>query len=162
MNTDAVLREHLLELLHGGNAHMNFDEAIADYPQDRINEKFPHGQYSAWALLDHVRLAQDDIIEFIQDEGYREKRWPEDYWPDFGKVATQEDWWETVRGFKDGNRVLFALAEDTETDLFWRIPWGTGQTIAREIMLASDHNAYHIGELAIMRQVMGTWGGDHI
>lgn len=161
MNTDNVLREHLLELLHGGNAHMSYDEAIADYPQDRINEKFPNGQYSAWALLEHVRLAQEDIIAFIQDEDYREKSWPEDYWPDYDKVATEEDWWETVRGFKNGNRALIALVEREATSLLARIPWGNGQTIAREIMLVSDHNAYHIGELAIMRQVMGTWGKGH-
>ncbi len=161
MDTDKVLRDHLLELLRGGSAHLTYDEAIADYPLDRINEKFPQGEYSAWALLEHIRLAQDDIIEFIQDEGYKEKRWPEDYWPDFGKQATDADWWGTISGFNDGIRALVALVEDEETNLFARIPWGDGQTIAREIMLVADHNAYHVGELAIMRQVMGTWGKDH-
>ncbi len=161
MDTDLMLREHLLELLHGGGAHMSYDEAIADYPEDRINETFPHGQYSAWALLEHVRLAQDDIIEFIQDENYKEKRWPEEYWPDFDKQATQSDWQETVSAFKEGNRTLIALVENDGTNLFAPIPWGSGQTIAREIMLVSDHNAYHIGEFAIMRQVMGTWGKSH-
>lgn len=161
MDTDKLLREHLLELLRGGSAHMTFDEAIADYPLDRINEKFPHGEYSAWALLEHIRLAQDDIIEFIQEKDYREKRWPEDYWPDFDKVATEEDWWGTIGGFKDGIGTLVVLVEDDETDLFARIPWGDGQTVAREIMVVADHNAYHIGELGIMRQAMGTWGEDH-
>jgi uncharacterized damage-inducible protein DinB len=161
MDTDSVLREHLLELLHGGNAHMSYDEAIAEYPQDRINEKFPNGLYSAWALLEHIRLAQDDIIEFIQDADYQERNWPEDYWPDFNREATEADWQETVTSFKDGNRALIAMVENKDTDLYARIPWGTGQTIAREIMLVADHNAYHIGELAIMRQTMGTWGKDH-
>ncbi|MGA7671442.1 MAG: DinB family protein [Nitrolancea sp.] len=161
MNTDTVLREHLLELLHGGDAHMSYEEAIAEYPLDRINEKFPHGQYSSWALLEHVRLSQDDLIQFIGDEDYQEGRWPEDYWPEFDKQATEEDWWETIRGFRDGNRALIALVENDETDLFARIPWGNGKTIVREIMVVADHNAYHIGELAIMREVMGTWSAGH-
>ncbi len=161
MDTDRVLRGHLLELLHGRGAHIRYDEVIAEYPQDRINEKFPNGPYSAWALLEHIRLAQDDIIEFIQDADYKEKRWPQDYWPDFDKEATQQDWLDTIRGFEDGNRALIKLVENEDTDLFARIPWGDGQTIAREIMLVADHNAYHIGELAIMRQVMGTWGSSH-
>ncbi len=161
METDKLLREHLLELLHGGSAHTTYDEAIADFPLDRINEKFPNGRYSAWALLEHIRLAQDDIIEFIQDEDYQEKRWPDDYWPDFEKEASEEDWWATIKGFKDGIHALDALVEDESTDLFARIPWGNGQTTAREIMLVADHNAYHIGEFAIMRQTMRTWGKDH-
>ena len=161
MNTDTVLREHLLELLHGGDAHMSFDEAVAEFPLNRINDKFPHGQYSFWALLEHILLSQDDIIRFIEDEDYKEGRWPEDYWPEYDKQATEEDWWVTVQGFRDGNQTLIALVENDETDLFARIPWGNGQTIAREIMVVADHNAYHIGELAIMRQVMGTWRPGH-
>ncbi|HEU5343273.1 MAG TPA: DinB family protein [Ktedonobacterales bacterium] len=161
METDRLLRDQLADLLAHGNAHMSFTEAVADYPMDRINALFPHGGYSAWHLLEHLRLTQWDILDFIRNPDYQERAWPQDYWPAPDQQATPDDWRRTIQSFLADQQALLAIIQDPETDLWAPIPQGTGQTIAREIMVVADHNAYHIGEFAIMRQVMETWGLRH-
>ena len=155
------LREQLAELLEHGNAHMSFEDAVAEYPMAPINTLFPNGSYSAWHLLEHLRLAQWDILDFIRNPHYRELAWPEDYWPSRDQQATPDDWQRTISDFLADRQALRAMIMDRQTDLWAPIPHGTGQTFAREIMVVADHNAYHIGEFAIMRQVMGTWGASH-
>jgi hypothetical protein len=159
--TDTLLREQLVQLLRGGNAHMTFDQMIADFPSEHMNTVFPNGTYTPWHLLEHLRLAQEDILEFIRNPDYQERAWPEDYWPAPSTQASEADWQQTIAAFQRDMGALEDLVMDPKTDLSWRIPWGTGQTILREILLVADHNAYHIGEFAIMRQVMGTWGPGH-
>ena len=155
--SDTVLRELVLQRLRGRGAHMPYEEAIKDFPPDRINDKFPNGSYSSWALLEHLRIAQWDILDYIRNPDYLHMQWPKDYWPDESKSATPEEWDATVRAFLSDRAELEAMVEDTKTDLYAEIPWGNGHTILREMLIVSDHNAYHIGEFAIMRQVMGTW-----
>lgn len=159
--TDHLLREQLAALLQHSHAHMSFEDAVADYPMDHINTLFPNGSYSAWHLLEHLRLTQWDILDFIRNPHYEERSWPRDYWPPCDQRATPDDWQQTIRDFLSDQEALRAIIMEPETDLWAPIPWGTGQTVAREIMVVSDHNAYHIGEFAIMRQVMGTWGKSH-
>jgi DinB superfamily len=161
MDTDSTVREELVFLLTGGNAHMSYAEAIQDYPMDRTNDVFPNGTYTAWHLLEHLRLTQWDILDFIRNPNYQEGQWPQDYWPAQDARATPEDWQRTIASFQADMRALRDLVLDPRTDLYTRIPHGTGQNILREIQVVSDHNAYHIGEFAIMRQVMGTWGPGH-
>lgn len=161
LSADSVVREHLLELLRGGNAHMTFEEAIEEYPQASINTRFPNGTYTPWHLLEHLRRTQWDILDFIRNPNYREGTWPDDYWPAQDQQATEDDWKGTIAAFHADMQALQAIVQDPQTDLYARIPHGTGQTIFREILLVADHNAYHIGEFAIMRQVMGTWGKNH-
>jgi len=158
---DASVREHLLWLLDGGNAHMTFEEAVAGYPMASANATFPNGEYSAWHLLEHLRLTQWDILDFIRNPAYREREWPKNYWPPRDARATEEDWRRTIASFQQDRGALRDIVTDPRTDLHARIPHGDGQTILREILLVADHNAYHIGEFAIMRQVMGTWGEGH-
>ncbi|MGZ3680905.1 MAG: DinB family protein [Ktedonobacterales bacterium] len=160
-STDLLLREQLAQLLDHGNAHMTFEEAVAEYPMSHINTLFPNGTYSAWHLLEHLRLSQWDILDFIRNPHYRERAWPEDCWPPRDQQATPDDWQRTIHDFLADQQALRAIIMDPQTDLWAPIPQGTGQTIAREIMVVADHNAYHIGEFAIMRQVMGTWGASH-
>jgi hypothetical protein len=157
---EAILTQQLLERLKGRGAHMPFEEATKDFPMDRINEPFPNGTYSSWALIEHLRIAQWDILDFIRNPGYQYMEWPKDYWPEPEKQATPEEWQETVGRFHADRAALEELAQDPETDLYARIPWGEGQTALREFLIVADHNAYHIGEFAIMRQVMGTWNQD--
>jgi hypothetical protein len=159
--TDTLLREQLLQLLNGGNAHMTLDEAVADYPVESMNTLVPNGDYSSWSLLEHLRLSQWDILDFIRNPEYREREWPKEYWPPQSAQASQADWNETLASFQRDMQALQAIAMDPQVDLHARIPWGTGQTVLREILLVADHNAYHIGEFAIMRQVMCTWGSKH-
>lgn len=161
MESDRLLREHLAELLAHGHAHMSFAEAVAEYPMERINALFPHGSYSAWHLLEHLRLTQWDILDFIRNPRYQEPTWPQDYWPASDHQATPDDWQKTIQSFLADQQALLAITQDPNTDLWAPIPQGTGQTIVREIMVVVDHNAYHIGEFAIMRQAMETWGSGH-
>lgn len=161
MESEKITRQRLLELLKGGNAHMTFDEAVKDFPESEMNTKFPNGTYSSWGLLEHIRRTQWDILDFIRNPEYKEKEWPDDYWPEKGKKATRKDWDETIRKFKADSKKLEEIIKNRKTDLYSKIPHGTGQNILREILLVADHNAYHIGELGIMRQVMGTWGKGH-
>ncbi len=161
MNKDKILREQLLSLLKGGNAHMTFDQAVEDFPLNKVNDIFPNGTYTPWHLIEHIRRTQNDILEFVVSPEYKDKHWPEDYWPKDSEKASQKEWDETIRLFHKDQKELEKIILDEKTDLFKKIPWGDGQTILREIQLAADHNAYHIGEFAIMRQVMGTWGKNH-
>ena len=161
MPSHQQLREQLAELLEHSHAHMSFEEAVAEYPMERINALFPNGNYSAWHLLEHLRLSQWDILDFIRNPHYQELAWPEDYWPARDQQATPADWQRTIRDFLADQQSLRAIIMDPQTDLWAPIPQGAGQTIAREIMVVADHNAYHIGEFAIMRQIMGTWGTGH-
>jgi len=154
---DKVLREHLGNLLKGGNAHMTLEEAVENYSVSKINDIFPNGEYSSWHLLEHIRRTQADILNFIINPKYEYLDWSKDYWPPRNKKATEKDWKETITKFQKDAQALEKIIANPKTDLYVKIPWGEGQTILREILLVVDHNAYHIGEFAIMRQTMKTW-----
>jgi hypothetical protein len=155
---DKVLREELLHLLRGGNAHLSFDDAVADFPMDAINRRPPNVPYTPWHLLEHLRLAQWDILDFVRNPNYQEMQWPDDYWPAPDAEADAAAWDKTLATFRADLKAVEDLVNDPQTDFSATIAHGDGQTILREILLVADHNAYHIGEFAILRQVMGTWG----
>lgn len=157
MNEDKVVRNQLLALLHGGNAHMDFERAISDFPVDKINENPPNVPYSPWHLLEHMRIAQWDILEFIRDPNHQSPEWPRGYWPSPGTVADRSGWETTLDSFRADLADLIAMVEDPEVDLYSDLPHAEGYTIMREVLLVADHNAYHIGEFGILREVMGTW-----
>ncbi len=157
MTSESAIRDRLLELLRGGHAHMSFDDAVANFPTESMNALIPQGSYSPWHLLEHLRLAQQDILEFLTTPEYRDRAWPEDYWPSRDATATPARWQETIDGFHRDMATLQSMVQDPTLDLDAPIPHGTGQTPLREFLLVADHNAYHIGEFAILRQVMGTW-----
>jgi hypothetical protein len=159
MRTDKVMREQLLALLRGGNAHMGFDQAVADFPLAHINTKPPNVPYTPWHLLEHIRLAQRDILEFIRNPDYVSPSWPEGYWPAPNEQADETRWQQTISQFRADLKALEALVLDPNTDFFSDIPHAPGYTIFREVLLVADHNAYHIGEFAILRQVMDIWPG---
>ena len=161
MKRDDVLRENLLALLTGEMSRMSFEDVMGEFPTDRINENFPNADYTPWALLEHIRLAQEDILDFCRNPGYREKNWPADFWPGARKKATPADWNKTIKGFEKDFSDLENIVKDPETDLYKGIPWGEGITILREIVTVANHNAFHLGEFAMMRQAMGTWGKSH-
>ena len=158
--SDDVVREHLLWLLGGGQAHMSLQQAVANFPMERVNERFTNGEYTPWALVEHMRRGQWDILDFIRNPDYVYIKWPDDYWPHSDYKATEADWHETIEAFERDAAELAEIVRDPSTDLYAKIPHGTGQTILREIILTCDHLAYHVGEFAIMRQVMGTWHED--
>jgi hypothetical protein len=152
-----MMRDQLLALLQGGNAHMSFDQAVADFPLAYFNRQPPHVSYTPWHLLEHIRLAQWDILEFIRNPAHVSPDWPEGYWPARDEQADETRWQQTLTAFRADLEALQALVMDPQTDLFAPIPHAPGYTIFREILVVADHNAYHIGEFAILRQVMGTW-----
>lgn len=157
MSSDQIVREQLLALLRGGNAHMRFDEAVAGFPMEHINNRPPHVPYTPWHLLEHIRIAQVDILEFIRNPRYVSPAWPEGYWPVQDEQADPARWQQTLAGFRADLQALQDLVADPHTDLYAPLPHAPGYTIFREILVVADHNAYHIGEFAILRQVMQTW-----
>ena len=159
-SNDRALRQHLLNLLDGGNAHLNFAKAVADFPPELCGLK-PNGvPYSAWQLLEHLRIAQRDILEFSRDAGHVSPKWPEGFWPSSDMPPDETAWQESVKAFRADLSTLESLAKNPSTDLFARIPHGDGQTILREVLLAADHNAYHIGQLVMLRRLLGAWTSD--
>lgn len=141
---------------------MPFEEAVRDFPEEAMNRRPPNVPYTPWHLLEHLRITQWDILEYVRDSGhYIAPNWPEDYWPDRDARTTPDGWRATVDGFLADRKALEAILEDEATDLFAPMPQTPGHTIAREVRLVGNHNSYHIGEFAILRQVMGTWGPSH-
>ena len=159
--SDDALRRQLAELLDGVGAHMPFDEAVADFPDEAINRRPPNIDYTPWHLLEHLRLTQADILEYVTNEGYVEPDWPADYWPRRGAMATRAMFDETIRAFRTDLASLRALVLDPGRDLFAVIPGTPGHTLLREVRIDGDHNAYHVGEFGVLRQVMGTWPAGH-
>lgn len=154
---EAALRSHLVELLRGGSAHTTIEEVIADWPEKLRGAhvaKFPH---TAWQLLEHMRLAQFDILDFSRNAKYRHRQFPRDYWPQTDAPQTARDWDRSVEEFKMDLKSVEQLVKDPATDLFAKIRWGTGQTLLREALLVADHNAYHLGQLVVLRRALGAW-----
>ncbi len=149
---DRALREHLLYLLRGGGAHIDFDDALKDFPAELYNARAGGAAYTPWQLLEHMRIAQWDILEFSRSAAHASPDWPEGYWPDKSFEAGREDWRRSVESLTEDLRALEALVEDESGDLYAVIPHGTGQTLLREALLVADHNAYHLGALVTLRK----------
>jgi DinB superfamily len=154
------IRKQLIELLESKGAHMPFEAAVADFPAGAINRLVPESPYTPWHLLEHIRFAQADILEYIRNRGYLEPTWPDEYWPPRDATATPAEFRATVEAFGRDRNALRDIVADPAIDLFAVIPDTPGHTIFREIRITGAHNAYHIGEFAILRQVMGTWPAD--
>ena len=154
---DKVLREQLLALLRGRNAHLSFDEAIADFPMEHINTKPPNVSYTPWHILEHLRIAQWDILEFVRNPDHISPEWPKGYWANPNAQAGEAQWQQTIDRFRIDLKAIEMLVTNPNTDFFAPIPHAPDYTIFREVLLVADHNAYHIGEFAILRQVMETW-----
>lgn len=155
-NNDKALRDQLRDNLHGGNAHINFDDFVADFPASLCGKKIEALPYTAWQVLEHMRIAQWDILEFSRDAKHTSPKWPEGYWPKSDETGNEKLWNETVEKFKNDLKQMEALITDSSTDLFAKIPHGDGQTILREALIIADHNSYHLGVLlAISRMLKG-------
>jgi hypothetical protein len=154
MNQDQSLREHLLYLLGGGGAHVDFESVVKDFPAEKVNQRIEHLPYTAWAVLEHMRIAQWDILEFSRSGDYVSPKWPEGYWPAGDVSSDAAAWKESVERFRADLKEMKALVADPKTDLFAPIPHGDGQTILREALLVADHNAYHLGVLVTMKRIL--------
>jgi hypothetical protein len=157
MSAGAV-RAQLKRILGWQDAHVGFEktvEGLAPKLRGVRAEGFP---YSAWELVEHVRITQRDILDFCRDPNYHEPKWPDDYWPKSPEPPSERAWDESIAKFREDRAGMEALAMDESIDLFATIPHGSGQTYIREILLVADHNSYHLGQLVLVRRRLGAWG----
>lgn len=155
----AELRKQLLTLLRGGEAHTDFEAAIRDFPAE-LRGTVPEGlPYSAWQLLEHMRIAQRDILNFSAPPtgGYHPLKWPDAYWPESPEPPSAQAWEQTIAAIRKDREHFEALLQKPEADLFKPFRWGSGQNLLREALLVADHNAYHLGELIVLRRLLGAW-----
>jgi hypothetical protein len=157
MKQSDALREHVLDLLRGKNAHADFDAAVADFPSKLRGVKPKGAPHTAWQLLEHMRIAQSDILEFSRDAKHVSPAWPEGYWPKTEAPPRPAAWNNSIRSFRADWKAMAKLTADKKRDLFARMPHGNGQTLLREALLVADHNAYHIGQLVLLRRLLGAW-----
>jgi uncharacterized damage-inducible protein DinB len=157
MADDKALRAQLVKLLDWGEAHVSFDKAVKGIPAS-LRGVVPNGwEHSAWQLVEHIRIAQADILEFSITSKYKEKKWPDDYWPKSPAPRTAEAWTRSLAGVRKTRQALRQLANNPRIDLAADIPHGTGQTYLREILLVAAHNSYHIGQIVALRRQLGIW-----
>ena len=154
---DSALRENLVELLRGGHAHVAAEKALADVKPELRNKRPAEGLHSVWEELEHMRRAQEDILRYTLDSEWQSPEFPEGYWPAKVESVTDEMWSASVKDFFDDLEELIRLTENTEIDLTVKIPHGEWRTYLREILLAADHNTYHLGQLVQTRKALGDW-----
>lgn len=157
MPEDKNLREHVLNLLKGGHAYATFDTIVKNFPFEMMGKKPEGFDHSAWQLLEHIRIAQWDIVEFSLSADHISPKWPEEYWPKESAPDSEKDWQQSVETIKSDLKKMQDLVANPKTDLFAKIPHGTGQTILREALLIVDHNSYHLGQIVMLRKILGIW-----
>ena len=159
-DSSRALRDHVLELLGKGHAHVTFEDAIAAWPAELRGAK-PAGQpFTPWRVLEHIRISQWDIVGFTKSARHVSPEWPAGYWPERDAPPDAAAWDKSVAQAKQDLRAMQRLVRDPATDLFARIPHGTGQTVLREALVLADHNSYHLGQLVLLRRLLGAWKGD--
>jgi hypothetical protein len=156
---DKALRRHLIYLLQGRGAHIGPDAAFRNLPVKARGVRPPGTQHSIWELLEHMRIAQWDILDFSRNPDYEHIDFPGDYWPESPAPPNRAAWDRSLRAFRADLKAMERLVANPRTDLYARIPWGSGQTILREALLIADHNAYHIGQVVLVRRLLGAWPG---
>jgi len=153
--SDQSVRELLAKMLSWEDAHAGFDAAVEGIPEDFRGKRA--GAHSTWELVEHLRLAQHDILDFCRNKDYQEMEWPKDYWPPSPAPSSTAEWDQSIAAFRKDRDGLRELALDRSVDLAATIPHGSGQTYLREIVLTADHTAYHVGQLILVRQMLGVW-----
>jgi hypothetical protein len=151
------LPEHLVELLNGGHAHVDFASTVKDWPANVQGEKPEGAAHSPWEVLEHMRLAQWDILEFTRNPKYVSPEFPAGYWPNTLAPPDNNAWNKSVAAFHADLKAMIKIVQSKSTDFFAPLPHGDGQTILREALLVADHNAYHLGELLLLRHLLGAW-----
>jgi len=156
-DNNKALREHVVSLLQGGGAHAKLDQVIKDVPADLRGKQPDRLPHSLWMLLEHLRIAQRDILEFSRNAKHVSPQWPKGYWPKTEAPPSAAAWDESIKKFRADLKAMEELVKNPKADLFAKIPWGDGQTILREALLVADHNAYHLGQMVDVRRLLGAW-----
>ena len=154
------IREHVAKLLRGTDAHLDFDDTVSRFPAELRTVRPGGAAHSAWQLLEHLRIAQWDILEFSRDPNHVSPTFPDGYWPSRDITPDAEAWDKSVSAFRSDREALLDLVADESTDLLAPIPHGTGQTILRECFVVAKHNSYHLGQLILLRRLLGVWQED--
>jgi uncharacterized damage-inducible protein DinB len=155
---DESLRQHLLDLIKMQGAHISFEDAIKDLKPENRTRKVQRNLYSIWDNLEHMRIAQNDLLNYMLDENWESPKWPEEYWsPEDNDDITDEKWNESVTSFHNDLENIIELITSPKTDLFGIIPGTKNHTYLREILIAADHNSYHTGQIVLMRRLLGDW-----
>jgi hypothetical protein len=154
LSADADLRRHLTALLEGGNAHITFADAVKGFPVERAGIRPEGSPHSAWELLEHLRIAQADIVLFSVGKDYVERKWPDDYWPSSPAPANGREWEASIESVNRDLARFIEMLKDETRDLFEPFPWGDGQTLLREALLIADHSSYHLGQLMLIRRML--------
>lgn len=157
MSPDQFLREHLKELLTWRSAHTEFERVVKNVPPDARGACPSSTPYSLWQLLEHIRLSQQDILDFCTNPEYSSPQWPDDFWPPDPKPAAREDWQQSIDTYRRDRQSLVDIVQDGSIDLLGAIPHGEGQTYFREIVLVADHTSYHLGQMVVLRRHLGIW-----
>ncbi len=157
MSDDQAVRDHVLKLLKGRQGHVDFETVLADLPQEFQGKKPKGAPHTPWQLLEHMRIAQWDILEFSRDPKHESPKFPEGYWPESEAPPDDNAWQKSVTSFGADLQAMADLVTDPSTDLYARIPHGSGQTVLREALLVADHNAYHLGQLVLLRRLLNIW-----
>jgi len=151
------VRAHLGRILAWEDAHVGYDKAVHGIPVALRGKRPAKLPYSAWQLIEHLRITQKDILDFCRDSNYQERKWPDDYWPASAAPPSAKSWADSIRRFREDREALQQLAADPDIELTARIPHGSGQTYLRELLLVADHTAYHVGQLVLVRRLLGSW-----
>ena len=154
---NSPVQQHLLNLLSFEGAHAGFDDAVRGLAPELRGKKINGAPHTAWQLLEHMRIAQWDILQFSVDAAHVSPDFPGGYWPKSRTPPSTRAWNESIKAFHKDLEAMIALVENPSTDLFARIPHGTGQTVLREALLIADHNAYHLGQFVLLRRLLGAW-----
>lgn len=154
---DKALREHIVNFLRGKGAHADFDRAVKGLPVDLRGKRPKGAEHSPWEILEHVRIAQWDILEFSRDPEHISPAWPEGYWPESETPPSKTAWDKSVAAFRADLQAMIDIVADPMSDLYTPFAHGDGQTLLREALLVADHNAYHLGELVLVRRLLGAW-----
>jgi uncharacterized damage-inducible protein DinB len=156
---DQVLRDQLVESLQKGNAHVDLFSALKDFPEALYGKKPPGAPHSAWQLLEHIRFTLNDLLMFSTNPDYVAPKWPAAYWPKKDSPENSQAWKTSIKALRADLAALEKLIRNPESNLYAPIPWGDGQTLLREALLAIDHTSYHLGQLVMLRKQMGEWKG---
>jgi uncharacterized damage-inducible protein DinB len=159
MEPNAKLIQHLVELLRGGHAHATFDQAVKGAPIGRVGERPPGAAHSVWELVEHIRIAQHDILQFSEGPKWKSPHWPQGYWPKSAKPKDAAEWRNSLSECRADLKAFERLLKKRADALEEPFAWGDGQTLLREALLIADHNAYHIGQIVLARQLLGIWPG---
>jgi hypothetical protein len=154
---DTALREHLLELLRGGSAHVDLATVVEDFPLELAGTRSKNVPYTPWQVLEHIRFTVSDLLVFSTDPKYVAPSWPDGYWPAKKDAPEPGEWEKSVKALNADLAAFESLVQDSKSNLYAKIPWGDGQTLLREVLLVADHTSYHLGELVLMRRELGAW-----